>query len=815
MRDIFISHSSLDKEIAEDVCQEFEKIGFSCWISYRIKDLKPGKVYTEEITEAISNSRFFVALLSNNSIRSEQVQQEVILANERQKYGLKIFPVIIDEVMSKQYAHPSMDYVFAGKEKIVWTDITARTELIGQMESNFQSKIGKYEMTIISHLPEPINIIGRKKELEEISCLVDENGKVCLSGMGGIGKTALLQSFCNDFLKTKYTSVVYLPVEKCLLRTLANDEFLAFDNDDISQVRASMSDYEYAFYKLAILENSVNKSTLIVFDNIESGNDPLFERICKLNCKVIIATRYPELEIPTFKKYHICEIKEEGSIKKLFEAYFVGQLTEQDCSALDKLTADINYHTMMVILIAKQMSYFGKRPSDYRNKDQLWMERTKNLGQMVSSNTYGNIIGDIYNQIFNLFNARMLSDDEKKVMKTLSLLPVSGTYRHLYLQLIGENYASTVSKLELLGWIQSNGIKSIIMLHPLVRDVAVNELELYMEDPHINQFVGNFIHLISDSWNRVYEENIKMKEIALSLYFQFPIPTLSRYKNYLVLSKYLWIINCMDISIEIQNKVSLLFVNADGTHMNTPEEAEALLLIGFTYQGKGDYRSAEHELAQAVKIYGNKFASALSHQAQAQMFVGERSIEEIEPLLQLSLNIREKYWSDTISEATSCHLYAKTLSNYNTKLDLAIKLEKKAYRIFTKLQPGGVNLSSAAYILGWLYVLTAEEDDDDLEYGIMNLEEAKKIRIQHRGDPIHPWMEDIYLKLGIAHKKKKDMVKAKEYFELLLQVREKKFKDNLSQQQIIDAHKKLKEVYKELGDTDGEQRCEKYLRYNE
>ena len=76
MKDVFISHSSLDRDVAESVCNILEESGFSCWVSFRIKDLPPGKIYTEAITEAIDNCKIFLVLLSNNSISTEQVKQE-------------------------------------------------------------------------------------------------------------------------------------------------------------------------------------------------------------------------------------------------------------------------------------------------------------------------------------------------------------------------------------------------------------------------------------------------------------------------------------------------------------------------------------------------------------------------------------------------------------------------------------------------------------------------------------------------------------------------------------------------------------------
>lgn len=812
MEDIFISHSSLDRNVAESVCDILESSGFSCWISFRIKDLQPGKIYTEAINEAIDNSKIFLVLLSNNSISSEQVRQEVICANERQRYGTKIFPVIIDENVDMNAIHKHMGYVLAGKESVNWYDQSSQEELLNQIAIILNIPSTTEVCEIVSNTIECGSVVGRENEIISIKQKLRERKKLCLNGIGGIGKTALIQAYCQNEGKKIYSNIIYMSVEKCILRTIANDKSLILKSDLLETKKKSLSDYEYAFYKLSLLENSVDESTLLILDNVESSNDPLLERICNLKCNIIIVARHLEFGKYGFETYNLNSISEKSKVVELFELHYKNKLDIEEQNALFKLLNDISFHTMSVILLAKQMNYFGKKPSNYKSINQIRLERSSGLNQMLSSEAYGSDIAQIYNQLFDLFNVRSFSIDDKKILKTLSLIPGEGVYRHLYLKLVGEEYVSTLNKLEQTGWVQNDKSKSTIILHPLVRDVIVHELDIYIEDPDIQNFTDNFIKSISNAYDRTYQENVKYKELALSIYFQFAQPTVANYKNYLVLSNFLWVLNCMDISLEIQNKVKMLFVDAKGTSSNTAEEAEAFMQIGFTYQVKGDYNAAEKELEQATKIYGNKFAASLSHLAQAKMSTGENKLEEVEPLLKQSLKIREQYWPGTISEAVSCHLYAKTLSSYGVNLDYAITLEKRAYKLFSKLQPGGVTVSSAAYILGWLYVQTAE-DLDDIEYGIANLEEAKTIRLEYRGDPLHPWMDDIYLKLGLAYEKYNDYNRAKDYYEMLLKVRCNKYNNNQTHKEIIAVYKSLQNVYASLGDVEGEKKCRKHIRY--
>src|SRR6187402_436749 len=76
--DVFISHSSNNRTIANAVCAALESAGIRCWIAPR--DVLPGRSYSGEITRAIQQSRAFVLIFSEHSNNSEQVLREVQLA---------------------------------------------------------------------------------------------------------------------------------------------------------------------------------------------------------------------------------------------------------------------------------------------------------------------------------------------------------------------------------------------------------------------------------------------------------------------------------------------------------------------------------------------------------------------------------------------------------------------------------------------------------------------------------------------------------------------------------------------------------------
>lgn len=76
--DVFISHSTNNRPVANAVCAALEREAIRCWIAPR--DVMPGRSYSGEITRAIQQSRAFVLIFSEYSNNSEQVLREVQLA---------------------------------------------------------------------------------------------------------------------------------------------------------------------------------------------------------------------------------------------------------------------------------------------------------------------------------------------------------------------------------------------------------------------------------------------------------------------------------------------------------------------------------------------------------------------------------------------------------------------------------------------------------------------------------------------------------------------------------------------------------------
>lgn len=803
MKDIFISHSSKDVNYAKEIYKRFVEEGYSCWASFEFEDIKPGDNYTKNIPAAINSCKVFVLLVSFNSYQSDQVENELVIANNKKKYGLKLLGIIIDDNVDIDFLGGGFEYVFAARQLGHWDDLKYQNALLSVIHDCIVPKKKHINASIINQIPSNEFFIGRSEEILKIKKLIKDNGKVCIHGMGGIGKTALIKKICIELYEQKeYQNVIYIPVINGLLRALADDRNLLIQTEDLDEVK-EQSDYAYGYYKLSVLESGIEGKTLVVFDNLESEEDPLFSRVIALPYDMVICCRNLAMEKYMAISFYIGEIKENEIIREIFEENYGRVLTEQEKCDAEKLFHSVKNHTLTIGLLGRQFKYYGYTPSEYIKDGGLFTDKK---GRINQKNHHG-----IYEQLYELFDAKSLKDDEIAVMKAMCFIPEAGVPGHIIEELSGQECIEEIQELKRKGWIQQDNQTMYVSLHPVVKEIVLSELGVTIEDKDIQVFTNNLIASIDNSWDKPEEKLLPFKELALAYYFRFQSPTISRFNQYLIFAKYFWVVNCPDLGIEIMDKVKQLFILANGSHMNTSQEAEALLQIGFIFQGKGDYRAAEENLSLAARIFGNKYGAALSHLAQAKMSAKSAVIEEIEPLLLESLQIREKYWSGTLSEANSYHLYAKVLSEFQYKLEDALQYEKKADRFFSLNQPGGRNESSSKYMLGWLVIQLSDGDEDLFDHGLSLLEKGKSIRIKHVGR-YGIWMEDIYRKLGMAYMMKNDLNKAAYYFEELLEVAKEKYSTDKSNPVIIEAHKYLERLYTLLGDEKKAHRSQKYLR---
>jgi formylglycine-generating enzyme required for sulfatase activity len=107
---IFISYSSADKSVADQVCAALEQAGYDCWIAPR--DIEPGADYPAAILAGVQGAQLIVVIISAAAVASPHILSEIGHAFSEKK---PILPFRLSEVKLP----PNFDYFLSTSQ---WLD---------------------------------------------------------------------------------------------------------------------------------------------------------------------------------------------------------------------------------------------------------------------------------------------------------------------------------------------------------------------------------------------------------------------------------------------------------------------------------------------------------------------------------------------------------------------------------------------------------------------------------------------------------------------------------------------------------------------
>ncbi len=145
--DVFISYSSMNKNVADAIVSDFEQHGIKCW--YAPRDILPGEEWVTAIKNGLDNAKVLVLLYTDESNDSRQVMNEVALAfNE----GKTIVPFrLTDSGMNNE-----LEYYLT---RVHWLDAVSKP-----LNKNIE-ELREYLEVILQHAP----AVQNKPDVEKTS----------------------------------------------------------------------------------------------------------------------------------------------------------------------------------------------------------------------------------------------------------------------------------------------------------------------------------------------------------------------------------------------------------------------------------------------------------------------------------------------------------------------------------------------------------------------------------------------------------------------------------------------------------------------
>ena len=285
--------------------------------------------------------------------------------------------------------------------------------------------------------------------------------------------------------KSDFTNVLFITYADSLKNTIAGINFKGDNPDEILE-----NLYTQHMNYLRVMQND----TLIIIDNFDivPEDDENFNDIMELNCKIIFTTRnhigddYTVFEMPNIERQYLFEIAEKLNVMDI------------DKDILDRIFEALHNHTLACELILRLL-----KRSAFTADELLDKILNEHVGLDVSDKIRKDIYATYYEHIHQLFRLFNLTEEQKNVMRLLSLAPVEGIDDKYFKKLTGVRDMNAVNELDEIGLVYYS--EHIIRVHPLVGEVAAADFAPDMDN--CREFTDNLIlecrHHLPDKENTI------------------------------------------------------------------------------------------------------------------------------------------------------------------------------------------------------------------------------------------------------------------------------------------------------------------------
>lgn len=343
-------------------------------------------------------------------------------------------------------------------------------EVIRSLESIEKLADPVYPYLFSAPIQQPAYFIGRAAELEALETWSQNNMQPALfiSGMGGIGKSSLIQTFLKDSHE-EWDSIAYLYFRNNIRQTVTDDSMLRINGTERLPEEKEADYFERKLTRLR--EIMVRDRVLLVIDNFENQYDPLLNRVLDLPCRKIIITRrrMGSLNLPIL---NLDAIRNEDELLRLFIHYLDRAVTAEETAFIREIIRKLDGHTLAIELFARQISNSFLTladASELLRKQGLLHAASERVDYLRDNQVCYEHPEEI---ITRLFETDSLNTDQVSALKALALFPAPGINVHEFMPLAGISDSALLTQLIRCGWITRAGNQ--IYLHSLIRDVIRN-----------------------------------------------------------------------------------------------------------------------------------------------------------------------------------------------------------------------------------------------------------------------------------------------------------------------------------------------------
>ena len=313
-----------------------------------------------------------------------------------------------------------------------------------------------------SEVPRPCrHFLGREEELDEFHAMLEENSKVFLYGIAGIGKSELAKAYAKQY-KKYYTNILYVEYAGDLHQAVTDMDF----TDDLPE-----DGEEERFRKHNRFLRSLKDDTLLIIDNfnVTATQDSFLPVVLKYRCRILFTTR------SRFDGHCILQLKEIREPASLFQlaAAFYSE-AEEHRTLVEEIIETVHRHTFAVELAANLLENGILPPERLLEKLREEKASLENEDKIIAIKDGQNSKATYYNHIHTLFSLYSISVKQQEIMRNLCFLPPAGISARIFADWLGLTDLNAINDLVETGFVQAT-TRHTISLHPMIQEIALSE----------------------------------------------------------------------------------------------------------------------------------------------------------------------------------------------------------------------------------------------------------------------------------------------------------------------------------------------------
>ena len=361
-----------------------------------------------------------------------------------------------------------------------------RDQAAGTSKLDRQGRIIPQCLTPIPMTDHSVGLVGRDNILEKVHSMLEEGNRIALvSGLGGIGKTAVMRWVCSGF-KEKGNYVAWIDCGRSLKEDLLplSDALGIHDEDPDNAYRMILN----------ALKTRLDGPLYLFMDNLarqpDSGELGVLN---SLNAHIMVTSRQKNSAFPCVD----LDVLGQEDALTMFFRYYNGDTDRRYEGPARDIVTSVGRHTLLVELLAKAAAKAGGTQEGFA--ESLAAQGTFGVFRRKLATAHdGNENRTIEDCVMKLYEISGLSEEQQQIMKLFSIFTPGKEIYWKAAEWAGLDM-DALDELVERAWLGRNGLENNYTIHQIIKDSIARQMKNRGEVLKIEEEYNDLLEEVTDT----------------------------------------------------------------------------------------------------------------------------------------------------------------------------------------------------------------------------------------------------------------------------------------------------------------------------